>query len=116
MYYRRVFRPGSTYFFTLNLKERGSNLLVQSIHVLCKTMSPIKKRYPFEINGIVILPEHLHMMISLPKGDSDYPLRIRLIKSNFSRELPCNESIRFARQRKRKGNMIETLLGALYSR
>ncbi|WP_392537953.1 transposase [Legionella sp. 227] len=102
MYYRRVFRPGSTYFFTLNLKDRASNLLVQNIHVLRKTMSQIKKRYPFEINGIVILPEHLHMMISLPKGDSDYPLRIRLIKSNFSRQLPCNESIRFARQRKKE--------------
>lgn len=102
MNYRRVFRPGSTYFFTLNLKDRTSNLLIQNIHVLRITMSHIKKRYPFEINGIVILPEHLHLMISLPNNDSDYPLRIRLIKSNFSRQLPSSESISFARQRKKE--------------
>ena len=102
MYYRRVFRPGSTYFFTLNLKDRASNLLVEKIHILRIAMSQIKKRYPFEINGIVILPEHLHMMISLPERDSDYPLRIRLIKSIFSRQLPCSESISIARQRKKE--------------
>lgn len=80
-------------------------------------MSQIKKRYPFEINEIVILPEHLHMMISLPEGDSDYLLRIRLIKSICSRQLPSRESISIARQRKKRTrNMAETVLGALYSK
>ena len=102
MHYRRVFTPGATYFFTINLKDRASNLLVTNIHALRVALSQIKKRYPFEINGIVILPDHLHMMINLPGGDSDYPLRIRLIKSIFSRQLPCSESISFARQRKKE--------------
>ncbi|MGY4031311.1 REP-associated tyrosine transposase [Aeromonas media] len=37
------------------------------------------------------LPDHLHCILSLPEGDTDFPLRWRLIKSHFSRALPVNE-------------------------
>ncbi len=41
-------------------------------------------RYPFKIEAVVILPDHLHMIWSLPEDDSDYPVRWRLVKSYFS--------------------------------
>jgi putative transposase len=39
----------------------------------------------------VTLPEHLHCVITLPPGDSDFSFRWRLIKSGFSRALPKTE-------------------------
>lgn len=38
-----------------------------------------------------MLPEHLHCVLTLPPGDSDFSLRWRLIKSKFSRVLPNTE-------------------------
>jgi putative transposase len=39
----------------------------------------------------VVLPEHLHCVMTLPPGDSDFSRRWRLIKSAFSRALPKTE-------------------------
>ena len=41
----------------------------------------------------MILPDHLHMIWTLPEGDPDFPLRWRLIKSAFSHRLPGGERI-----------------------
>lgn len=46
---------------------------------------------PFRIHGWVVLPEHLHCVIELPPGDTDFALRWRLIKSDFSKALPITE-------------------------
>jgi putative transposase len=34
---------------------------------------------------VVVLPDHLHAVWTLPEGDDDFPTRWRLIKSCFSR-------------------------------
>ena len=44
------------------------------------------QKHPFEINAIVILPDHLHTIWTLPKNDADFSTRWRLIKSYFSRQ------------------------------
>ena len=36
---------------------------------------------------MVVLPEHLHLIMTLPEGDSDYSGRLRLIKAIFARQL-----------------------------
>ena len=46
-----------------------------------------KKQHPFEMNAVVILPDHLHCIWTLPPNDSDYSTRWRLIKSAFTRRL-----------------------------
>ncbi|WP_298625550.1 transposase [uncultured Legionella sp.] len=100
MEYRRVIIPGAIYFFTLNLKNRESDLLIKEIDTLRIAFKRTKSKYPFKIEGIVILPEHLHMMLRLPSGDGDYSLRIRLIKSIFTHNLQANESISQSRKKK----------------
>jgi putative transposase len=40
---------------------------------------------PFAVDAIVVLPEHLHVLMTLPKDDTDYSGRWRKIKSLFSR-------------------------------
>ena len=42
---------------------------------------------PFDIDAIVVLPDHLHAMFALPEGDADYPLRWRRIKTVFTRAI-----------------------------
>jgi len=40
---------------------------------------------------MVVLPDHLHAVWTLPDGDSDFPLRGRLIKVGFSKSIPDGE-------------------------
>ena len=35
----------------------------------------------------MILPDHFHCILSLPKDDKDYPLRIRLIKTYYFKRI-----------------------------
>ncbi|MES9963211.1 MAG: transposase [Candidatus Sedimenticola sp. 20ELBAFRAG] len=100
--YRRVWMQGGTYFFTVNLVRRKNNdLLVRHIDVLRDVVSKVRIRYPFEIHAWVVLPDHLHCIIALPRGDSNYALRWRLIKSGFSRSIGHNE--RQSDSRRRRG-------------
>ena len=48
-------------------------------------------RYPFHMDAWVVLPDHLHAVLTLPPGDANFGLRWRLIKSGFSRALPKTE-------------------------
>ncbi len=78
--------PGGTYFFTVNLLQRQqADLLVRHINALRTTVRAVRRRLPFEIHGWVVLPDHIHCLITLPPGDADFPLRWRLIKGDFSR-------------------------------
>ena len=38
----------------------------------------------------MVLPDHMHCLMKLPDGEIDYPLRLRLIKSYFTRRLKEN--------------------------
>ena len=102
MRYRRADAAGGTYFFTVNLAERRSDLLVRHIDDLRAAMKTVKDAHPFAILAMVVLPEHLHAIWSLPPGDADYPMRWSLIKAGFSRRLAKGEHIRASRQAKRE--------------
>lgn len=98
--YRRAFVPGGTWFFTVNLLQRRHNdLLVREIGLLRQVVRRVRDRYPFHIDAWVVLPEHLHCVLTLPAGDSDFSLRWRLIKSGFSRAIPKTEVLSVVRQR-----------------
>jgi putative transposase len=90
--YRRAKLEGATYFFTVNCAERhGNHLLVDSIDLLRQIFRKVKSEHPFEIDAIVVLPEHLHCIWTLPPGDADYQTRWALIKAGFSRAIPAGE-------------------------
>ncbi|HZK91858.1 MAG TPA: transposase [Stellaceae bacterium] len=98
--YRRAFVSGGTYFFTVNLFDRRSLLLTEHIDALRAAFRYARKRHPFDLEAIVVLPEHLHAVWSLPDGDADFPLRWRLIKSAFSHSLPTGEIVSSSRAQK----------------
>jgi len=60
--YRRYRLKGGTYFFTVNLAERKRNLLTEHIDALRDAFREIKQTHPFQIDAIVVLPDHLHTL------------------------------------------------------
>jgi putative transposase len=96
--YRRNFVPGGSYFFTVNLANRRLRLLTDHIDLLRAAFRNTRMRHEFKIDAIVILPDHLHAVWTLPDGDADYATRWRLIKSAFSRDLPRSERISESRE------------------
>lgn len=98
--YHNRFVPFSTYFFTVNLADPKSTLLVDRVNLLRVSVGLCQKQMPFAINTAVILPSHLHMIWTLPDGDAAFSARWRFIKSTFSRHvLPAQD--RCARMIKR---------------
>ncbi|HLH93824.1 MAG TPA: transposase [Xanthobacteraceae bacterium] len=85
--YRRNLIPGGTFFFTVTLADRSASLLTDNIASLRHAFRTTREERPFEIDAIVILPEHLHVLMSLPEGDADFPGRWRRIKSVFTRHV-----------------------------
>jgi putative transposase len=96
--YRRAFVPGGCWFFTVNLLERRKTLLVDHIDALRAVVAKTRERYPFVIDAVVVLPDHIHAVWTLPPGDADFSLRWRLIKQRFARELPKHERISAVRR------------------
>jgi putative transposase len=98
--YRRSGIAGATYFFTVNLADRSQTLLTDHIASLRSAFEYTRERHSFIVDAIVVLPEHLHAIWTLPEGDSDFALRWRLIKTAFSRALPHGEQRSESRQSK----------------
>lgn len=63
-----------------------------------------KHRKPFRIEAIVILPDHLHCIWTLPPPpeDADFSRRWSLLKSHFSRAMPAGERISQSRSKRRE--------------
>jgi REP element-mobilizing transposase RayT len=85
--YRRNFIPGGTYFFTVTLADRTSSALVDNVTALRMAFRVTRHERPFTIDAIVILPDHLHAIWTLPSGDSDFSGRWRRIKAYFTHRL-----------------------------
>ena len=81
--YRRNFVAGGCYFFTVNLLERQRTLLTDNIDLLRDSVRRVKRLYPFHIDAWVVLPDHLHCVLTLPPDTDDFPVRWRLIKLLF---------------------------------
>ena len=100
--YRRAKIEGGTYFFTVNCVKRHNNhLLTENIDLLRQVFHKVKSTHPFTIDAIVVLPDHLHCIWTLPTGDADYKTRWALIKAGFSRGIPAGEKL--SQSRKKRG-------------
>jgi putative transposase len=84
-FYRRLFRPGGTFFLTLVTENRAPILCDDpSRKILHDAITTAAKRRPFSLDAIVLLPDHFHMLITLPENDSDFSTRISAIKAQFT--------------------------------
>jgi len=85
--YRRNYVPSGTFFFTVNLADRGSDLLIREVETLRTAIRKTLRTKPFHIDAWVILPEHMHCIWTLPEHDTDYSGRWRAIKMRFTKAL-----------------------------
>ena len=92
--YLRQWPPGGTFFFTVNLLERGDNdLLVRHVDALHEAVRRARADRPFAIVAWVVLPDHMHCIWTLPPGDVDHPSRWKAIKIAFSKSMPKSEQL-----------------------
>jgi putative transposase len=99
--YIRSFVPGGVFFFTVALLDRRRQLLVEKIDTLREVVQAARRRRPFTIEAIVILPDHLHCIWTLPPGEADFSSRWHDIKARFAAKIPKEE--RLSTRRLQKG-------------
>ncbi len=87
--YRRARVPGGCYFFTV-VTHRRRPLFRNEANVqrLRTAIRRTRRAHPFQIDAIVILPDHLHALLTLPAGDSDYARRWKVLKALFTQSGP----------------------------
>ena len=69
--YKRVFEQNYSYFITVVTHQRNP-ILINQIDLLRDSFKEAKQHYAFNIEAIVILPDHFHMIIS-PERAQAYP-------------------------------------------
>jgi putative transposase len=86
--YRRAGIPGGVFFFTV-VTYRRREIFTNEAHVdaLRRAFRQVRAIRPFDIDAVVILPDHLHCIWRLPEGDSDFSGRWREIKKAASRAI-----------------------------
>ena len=85
--YRRANTPGGTFFFTVVTYQRREIFTDSpSCELLGNSIRECMERQPFQIDAIVLLPDHLHTIWSLPPGDEDFSGRWNRIKREFTRQ------------------------------
>ena len=86
MQYRRAFGSGGCFFFTVVTADRrtlfGDD---KNVETLREAFRAVRSKRPFTLDAVVVLPDHLHCIWTLPPGDADFATRWRLIKSWFTK-------------------------------
>lgn len=101
MQYRRAFTPGGSFFFTLVTQGRKPIFAnAEAVEVLRNAFRNVRKSRPFEIDAMVVLPDHLHCIWTLPPDDADFATRWRLIKTWFTKH--CDPALHGKRNASRQ--------------
>jgi putative transposase len=107
MQYRRSQAEGGTFFFTVACYRRQKIFAIpQNVELLRSAFRGVISTHPFSIDAVVVLPDHLHCVWKLPKGDSDFAMRWRLIKSAFSRRCSWEIPKEIEASRMKKGERM----------
>ena len=108
--YRRLDSKGATWFFTVVTYQRRALLCDDKVRTtLREAIRKTQVKYPFRIDAWVLLPDHFHCIWTLPEGDSNFQLRIRLIKRHVTQTCSSflhDDSLNTPSRRKRKESTI----------
>lgn len=105
MQYRRDYILGATYFFTVVTFRRFPLFnRPEAVADLRTAFREEMTRRPFAIDAIVIMPDHIHTIWTLPPDDADYSMRWRNIKRAFTATIPSEQrpAVFASRQRKQE--------------
>ncbi len=105
--FRRWYRPGGMYFFTVVTHQRKPLFSHRAARqLLGSAMREVRRESPFKTFAIVLLWDPLHCVWALPQNDDDYSNRWKDIKSQFTQvwlETGGTEG-RVTRAQERRGN------------
>lgn len=103
--YKRLFLSGYSYYIII-VTHRREPILIDNIEILRESFQESKYYYAYSIDAIVILPDHVHMIIT-PNITMEYPKIIHAIKYNFSKRYHSDEELfQSSSRRKRKMRSI----------
>jgi putative transposase len=101
--YKRNYVPGGTYFFTVVTHERRPFFTTEIARTCLRdAIAKQQAKRPFEMVAVVLLPDHLHTIWTLPPGDDDFSIRWAGIKEAFSREYLKNGGLEGSLSNSRK--------------
>ena len=87
--YKRIYLENYSYYLTVVTQNRKP-ILIDNIELLRDSFRRSKRKYNYVINAIVILPDHIHMIIT-PKNPKEYSKIIAHIKRSFTYGLDKKE-------------------------
>jgi putative transposase len=104
--YRRWRVAGGTYFFTV-VTDRRRPIFADdgAVQILWKSIREERKLRPFSVDAVVVLPDHCHLMMTLPDGDDNYSTRMNQIKRRFTIAFGGARSERPGRSHKRMADV-----------
>lgn len=83
--FRRWFEPGGMFFFTVVTYQRLPLFATPSARqLLGDILREVREESPFDTIAVVLLPDHLHCLWALPRGDSGFSERWNRIKGRFT--------------------------------
>nr|ALV86413.1 hypothetical protein [uncultured bacterium 16] len=82
--YRRSRIANAPHFLTAVLHDRGTRLLLDYVDELRAAFRCAAVENPFHIDAVVVLPDHFHLLCTLPEGDADFSVRMKTIKRRFT--------------------------------
>ena len=86
--YIRNYVEGGTFFFTLVTHDRNAIFHdSSSIEVCLSIIKQTQKYHPFELVAFCFIPDHLHVLVTLPDGQKDYSTIIKEIKRKVTKDL-----------------------------
>jgi putative transposase len=84
--YHRLYIKGGTYFFTaVTFKRRHIFTEAAACQMLRDCIELTGNIKPFVVNALVILPDHIHTIWTLPEHDVDFSTRWKVLKTLFSK-------------------------------
>lgn len=85
-HYRRCYVPGGSFFFTVVTEGRAPILGNELARDLLRAAfrDCFERWPPFRVDALVMLPDHLHAIWTLPPDDADYSKRWGAIKKHFT--------------------------------
>ena len=102
--YRRAYAEGGTFFFTVVTYKRYPIFANEpAITRLQRCFRTVKSDLPFPTDAMVILPDHLHCIWTLPDGDADFSTRWARIKGAFTRGYTGARSACISSSMRKKG-------------
>jgi len=83
--YRRCYVPGGSYFFTV-VTERRAGILANDVARDClrNAIRHCRQQLPFKVDALVLMPDHLHSIWTMPTDDCDYSKRWGIVKKHFT--------------------------------